>query len=217
MPRLFLTFVAVPYQSTTILDYTNRGHGQTQGQNMIAGHIGAAAGAKRWAPNVPVWALLVGSFLIDLIFGILYATGKENIEAMEGTDGGYGKMAFQVDWSHSFFGTILLCTVVVIVATRFFGGKGAFILSCVVFSHWFLDVIVHRPDMPIAPGNPGAMPRVGLGMWDFPVFVLILELALIAGGAWLWDSAPESGDKARKGAIALAIAAVAILIWDFTA
>lgn len=183
---------------------------------MIAGHIGAAAGAKRWAPNVPLWAMLVASFLIDILFGILWLFGKEDVSTLEGTDGGYGNLALEVDWSHSFFGTLFLCLVVLIIGARRWGGKGGFVLSCVVFSHWFLDMIVHRMDMPIMPGNVGTTPRIGLGMWDFPVFSMIMELLIVAGGAYLWYSSPDAGTKARRAAIVTGVIGAIVLLLDFT-
>lgn len=183
---------------------------------MIASHIGVAAGAKRWAPRVPLWALLVATFLLDIFFGVLWLLGKERMDPLPDTDGGYGNLAFQVDWSHSFLGTLLLCLVVLIVCARFFGGKGAFILSCVVFSHWFLDSIVHRPDLPIAPGNPGALPRVGLGLWDAPIASLILEVLIIAGGALIWYTAPDATKRTRNAAVITGIVALVVLIADFT-
>lgn len=183
---------------------------------MIAGHIGAAAGAKRWAPGVPLWALLVASFALDLLFGIFWALGVESMENLDGTDGGYGQMAFNVDWSHSFFGTLLFCTVVLIVCARAWGGRGAFVLSSLVFSHWFLDLMVHRLDMPIAPGNAGTTPRVGLGLWDVPMVVLILELAILLGGAWIWHSSPDADKKAQRAALITAVVSVIVLALDFT-
>lgn len=183
---------------------------------MIAGHIGAAAGAKRWAPNVPLWAMLIATFLIDIIFGILWLFGVEDMSALPDTDGGYGQLALEVDWSHSFFGTLFLCLVVWIVGGRRWGAKGGFVLSCVVFSHWFLDMMVHRMDMPIMPGNVGTTPRIGLGMWDFPVATMIFELILVAAGAFIWYSSPDAGTKARRAAIVTGIVGVIVLAADFT-
>lgn len=183
---------------------------------MIAGHIGAAAGAKRWAPHVPLWALLVASFFIDILFGVLWLFDVESMEALEGTDGGYGNMTFVVDWSHSFFGTMFICLVVLILCARWWQLKGAFVLSCVVFSHWFLDQIVHRPDMPIMPGNASGLPRVGLGMWDFPVATLILELLIVIGGVLIWYSSPDANAKAKRAAIITGVAGLVVLALDFT-
>jgi hypothetical protein len=93
---------------------------------------------------------------------------------------------------------------------------GAFVLSCVVFSHWFLDLMVHRLDMPIMPGNAGTTPRVGLGLWDVPVVVVILELALLLGGVWLWYRSPDADAKAQRAAIITAVIGVIVLALDFT-
>lgn len=193
---------------------------------MIAGHIGAAAAAKSLDHRVPFWAFLVASFLIDIIFAVLWIFGVEEMEAMPGTDGGYGNMVFQVDWSHSFFGTIILSFFVLIFTARAWGGRGALILSGVVFSHWFLDLIVHRNDLPIMPGNiSGVMPRVGLGLWDAPVAAAIFEALLVIGGAYMWyRSRPQTtpdDDTARgqhtKRAAALALAGgLLALVIDFT-
>ncbi len=192
---------------------------------MFAGHIGAAAAAKSLDHRVPFWALLVASFLLDIVFAVLWAVGVEKMEALPGTDGGYGNMLFEVDWSHSFFGTILLSVVVLILAARWWGGKGAVILSGVVFSHWFLDVIVHRNDLPIAPGNGGMLPRVGLGMWDFPIATAIFEALLVIGGAYLWyrsRSAPNPDDDTPRGQRTTRAAAFALaggllaLVLDFS-
>lgn len=193
---------------------------------MLAGHIGAAAAAKSFDHRVPFWALLVASFLIDILFAILWAIGAEKMEAMPGTDGGYGNMLFDVDWSHSFFGSIILSFVVLVFTARYWGGKGALILSGVVFSHWFLDLIVHRNDLPIMPGNVGGtMPRVGLGMWDAPVATAIFEALLVIGGAYLWyrsrpqttpdDDTPRGQRTIRAAAIALA-GGLLVLVLDFS-
>lgn len=183
---------------------------------MIAGHIGVAAGAKRWAPHVPLWAMMVATFLIDIVFGVLWLFGVEDMSNLDGTDGGYGNMVFDVDFSHSFFGVMLLCLVVMIVCTKWWGAKGAFVLSCVVFSHWFLDLMVHRLDMPILPGNAGTTPRVGLGLWDFPVFTVVMEALIVIGGVLVWYTAPESGQKAKRAAIITGVVGLLILAADFS-
>ena len=183
---------------------------------MIAGHIGAAAGAKRWAPHVPLWAMMVATFLIDIVFGVLWLFGAEDMSNLEGTDGGYGNMAFNVDWSHSFFGVMFLCLVVLIVCGRYWGAKGGFVLSCVVFSHWFLDMIVHHGDLAMFPGNVGITPRVGLGLWHAPLLAAAVELVLVLSGSWLWYSSADATARTRKAAITTAGVGSLILLLDVT-
>jgi hypothetical protein len=56
----------------------------------------------------------------------------------------------------------------------------------VVFSHWLLDLLVHRPDLPILPGNAGNLPLLGFGLWEYPVVSAIIEFILIFAGAYLY-------------------------------
>ncbi len=56
-------------------------------------------------------------------------------------------------------------------------GRGASVVGALVVSHWLLDLIVHHPDLPLwFIGGP----RVGLGLWSWPLAELGIELALFA-------------------------------------
>lgn len=168
---------------------------------MLAGHIGVAAAAKSSDRKLPLWALLVASFAIDILFGVLVLFGAESTEAMPGTDGGYGEMMFSIDYSHAYMAVVGYALLCWIVTARWWGARGGFILGAVLFSHWVLDLIVHRADIPLMPGNAGGLPRVGLGLWDAPVAAAILEALLVIGGVWLyWRSAPKDAPGGRAGA-----------------
>jgi len=193
---------------------------------MIAGHIGVAVAAKSSDRRLPIWALLIATFLIDIVFGVLWPFGIEKMEAMAGTDGGYGQMAFEIDYSHSYIGAMLLSLAVWIFTARWWGARGGFILGAVVFSHWVLDLIVHRPDMPLMLGNGGDLPRFGLGLWDVPVAAAILEAVLVIGGVLIyWRSAPRDVPGGRAGAsqrsatnaVLLLILGLGVLMVDFLA
>ena len=43
-------------------------------------------------------------------------------------------------------------------------GRGAWIMGALVVSHWFLDLPMHRADLPLWPG--ASSPKVGWGLWD---------------------------------------------------
>jgi hypothetical protein len=68
------------------------------------------------------------------------------------------------------------------------------LLGAGVLSHWFLDLLVHRADLPLLPGGP----KVGLGLWDHPVAEIVLELALYAGGAALYLRATRGRDAVGR-------------------
>jgi hypothetical protein len=86
--------------------------------------------------------------------------------------------AVDIGWSHSLLMAGLWGAL---LAGLYFIGRrsrrGATLLFTAVLSHWLLDVVSHRPDMPLAPGGPV---RLGLGLWSSVPLTLVVE-----GGLWL--------------------------------
>ena len=72
-----------------------------------------------------------------------------------------------------------------IVGKRFWGKEWFCYRGC-SFSHWILDLLVHRADLPLLPGNYGDLPMLGFGWWRFPAISIILECILIAIGGILY-------------------------------
>ena len=85
--------------------------------------------------------------------------------------------------------------------------SGALCLGVLVLSHWVLDVIAHRPDMPTWPGGP----KLGLGMWNSPPASLGVEFALFAAGAWLYATSTRANDAVGKIAFAAFVVLLAAL------
>ena len=56
---------------------------------MIAGHFGLAAGVKARERQVPLWALMLATVWLDIVFAPLLAAGVERIENVPGSSGGY--------------------------------------------------------------------------------------------------------------------------------
>lgn len=149
---------------------------------MFSGHFGVAAAVKAKAPELPLWALIVSTQLYDIVFIPLQAAGIESLEGQ-----GYGNAWIQAFYSHSLVSALVLAIAVGLLAARYWGRKGGIILALVTFSHWILDLIVHRPDLPVFPGNAGSLPLMGLGLWTNPVASLILEASLLAVGALMYS------------------------------
>ena len=168
---------------------------------MLAGHFGVAAAVKAKAPEVPLWALMLSTQLLDVAFVPLLITGVESIEPIDG--GGYGAVIIHAHYTHSFISALVMSIIAGIIALRFWGKRGGIAISSVVFGHWILDLIVHRADMSIFPGDAGNFPLIGLGLWELPIISIIFELVLIIFGSILYHRSlvPKAKGKQRKLAI----------------
>ena len=149
---------------------------------MIAGHFGFAAGVKARERAVPLWALMLACQWLDVVFVPLLLLGVERLEPLDG--GGYGKVIIHADWTHSLLGALLLSALL----GAFWRGRARIVIGAVAFSHWVLDLIVHRADMPLLPANAGGFPRLGFGLWRWPAATALVELALVIGGSRRWLS-----------------------------
>lgn len=159
---------------------------------MIAGHFGFAAAVKARERQVPLWALMLATQWLDVVFVPLFLMKIETITPVPGTGGGYGAVIIHADYTHSLVGALALSAIFGAVALPRWGRRTAFVLGAVVFSHWVLDLIVHRADMPILPGNIGNLPRLGFGLWRIPAAAATVELALVLVGAWFYWRAARS-------------------------
>jgi hypothetical protein len=165
---------------------------------MFAGHFGLAAGVKAIdvalrrkgktdaiAPSapqrqsVPLWALMLSTQLLDVIFALLLIPGTETF----GGASGYGQGWIRAYYSHSLAGALLIAIVAGTLAGRWWGRQGGLLIGATVFSHWLLDLLVHRPDLPLLPGNIGNFPLLGFGLWNTPAISIALEALLIVSGA----------------------------------
>ena len=189
---------------------------------MTAGHFGFAAGVKSQAQRVPLWALMFSSYLLDFVFIILVSAGVESFAPLNRAHPVYGGVIIHAYYSHSLVGALIISVVAGLFAMWIWNKKSGLIISEVVFSHWILDLIVHRPDLPLLPGNAGNLPLLGLGLWNFPVISAILELLLVISGAYLYfqiaKNAPSAGGKSGNKPIRAYIAAgvtglLMLLLW----
>ena len=181
---------------------------------MIAGHFGLAAIVKAREPRTPLWALMLACQWLDVIFLPLFLAGIETLRPADGTTGkGYGEVLIYADWTHSLVGALALSALFGGVAAAVWGRRSGVVLGAVVASHWLLDLLVHRADMPILPANVGGLPRLGFGLWQAPLLSLGVELALVGFGALLYGRAALAAERAngrsgRQATIATALVVI---------
>jgi hypothetical protein len=149
---------------------------------MVAGHFGLAAGIKAREPAVPLWALMLATQWLDVVFVPLFASKVETIEVIGGGKPGYGNGIIHADYTHSLVGALVLALVFALPAGLRWGRRAAVVLGAVVFSHWVIDLFVHHHDMPLLPGAPAGTPLFGFGLWRWPWITAAAELALVLWG-----------------------------------
>jgi hypothetical protein len=192
---------------------------------MIAGHFGFAAAVKSRETATPLWALMLATVWLDIVFVPLFVVGIETVQKAVDAHGGYGALIIHADYTHSFVGMAVLSALLGALAGLFWGRRSGIVIGLVSASHWLLDLLVHRADLAILPGNIGNLPTVGLGLWRYPSISAVIELALVLGGAWLYwraakrvvAAAGRGGRAAAMSGALIAIFGVLILWLDFTA
>jgi len=182
---------------------------------MFAGHFGVATAIKSKTPELPLWSLLVSTQLLDIAFIPFSLVGLEKMEPIG--DGGYTKMVIYAFYSHSLVGALLLSILAASLASILWSKKASIIIGIVAFSHWILDLIVHRPDMPVLMGNTGDFPLLGFGLWESVSASILLEFLLIAVGAFCYFRyaiQTSSPNRTGKG-IAVGFAMTGFLLLSF--
>jgi hypothetical protein len=166
---------------------------------MFIGHFGVGFGAKAAAPKTSLGTLFLAAQFIDLLWPTFLLFGLETVAVVPGITRVTPLDFTSYPWSHSLLAVVvwgLLFAGVYYVLKKY--PKGAWVCGAAVVSHWALDFLTHRPDLPLAPGVAG---RVGLGLWQSLPATLVVELGIFAVGVWLYVRTTQASD--RVGTIAL--------------
>lgn len=145
---------------------------------MFVGHFAVGLTAKRFEPAISLGMLVLASMLADLLWCVFMIAGIEHVQFKPGMGAANYLVASDIVLSHSLLMDAVwaaLLTAVYFLRRRY--PRGAWMLFAIVLSHWLLDWISHKPDMPLAPG---VHRYFGLGLWSSPPAALIVE-----GGFWL--------------------------------
>jgi hypothetical protein len=176
---------------------------------VFIGHFGAGFGAKRLAPGVSLGTLFLAAQFIDLLWPTLLQLGVEQVRIQPGATVVTPLVFEHYPVSHSLLAVVgwalLLGTVHYLLRRN---RRDALVVGALVVSHWLLDLIVHRPDLPLLPGTG---PRLGLGLWNSLPLTVLVEVPLFLAGAWLYARATVAADaQGRWGFRSLVAALLAI-------
>lgn len=161
---------------------------------MFIGHFAVAFAAKRAAPRVSLGTLIFAAAFLDAVWPVLVLLGVERFRIVPGYTAVNAFDFVHYPWSHS-----LLMTVVwsLLVALAYFGLRrdraGALWVGIVVASHWVLDFVSHRPDLPLYPGGNA---RLGLSLWNSLPATFAVEGLMFAAAVALYVKTTHARDRA---------------------
>lgn len=165
---------------------------------MFIGHFALGFAAKRVEPRLPLaWAFIACQWL-DLVWPVLVLSGVEEVHVQQGATAQTPLDFHSYPWSHSLLMTLLYAVLGFLVVRRKLGRRGALLIAALVSSHWLLDFVTHRPDLPLWFGGA---PKVGLGLWNNVPLALAVEVSLFAWGTWRYARATHSTSKAGTWAL----------------
>jgi hypothetical protein len=177
---------------------------------MFIGHFGLGFAAKRVAPKVSLGVLFAAAQLADLLWPVFVGIGFEQVRIDPGNTAVTPLDFVSYPYSHSLV-TLILWGVLLgwICGARSGGRQVVAIIAILVVSHWALDVVTHRPDMPIYPGGS----RVGLGLWNSLPATLAVEVPIYLIGVWMYSRATRARDGiGRWGFLTLAAALLLLYV-----
>lgn len=150
---------------------------------MFIGHFAVGFAGKRAAPKTSLATLILAPIFLDILWPVFLLTGLERVEIDPGNTA-FTPLAFtHYPWSHSLLMSLvwaLLFGWAYLARTGY--ARGALWLGVAVTSHWFLDWVTHRPDLPLYPGGP----LVGLGLWNTKVGTVVVEGVMFVVGLGIY-------------------------------
>ncbi len=150
---------------------------------MFIGHYAVGLAAKKIAPRASMGVLIAAPILLDLVWPFFLLLGWEQV-AIEPNRNPFLRFEFiSYPVSH---GLVAVAGWAILYGSLYFGitryQKGAVVISLLVVSHWALDYLVHRTDLPLYAGSR----QFGLGLWNHPKATVAVELAMSALGIWIY-------------------------------
>lgn len=180
---------------------------------MFAGHVGAALAIGRAERRVNVGVFVAAALLLDIILWALILLGRESV-TIPANFAITHQAEFVFPWSHGLLASVAWSALAALAAWIAYPrlgsarGRAALLVAAAVFSHWLLDALVHRPELPV---TGGASYKVGLGLWNSLPLALAVEALLVVAGLALY----LRGTQLSRGK-SLALAALSLLILAFT-
>jgi hypothetical protein len=152
---------------------------------VFVGHYGVSFAAKRGDDSIPLWVLFLAVQLLDVVWAPLILLGVEKVRIVPGFTATNPLDLYYMPYTHSLLAALLWSAAAGAgyrLLARPPSRAAGLVVGLAVFSHWVLDFVVHRPDLPLYDNSA----KLGLGLWNHPVVAFALEATLLLGGIALF-------------------------------
>lgn len=164
---------------------------------MLVGHYSASFAIKSKTRDVPLWVLFVAVQLMDIFWTTLLLLGIEKAR-VEPYLPSVPLDLYYMPYSHSLISVLIVCALVIFLYRKLAPPRGlvkpALLVSLAVLSHWLLDIPVHRADLPLYDD----MAKIGLGLWNYPVWAFLFEIGLFFVCMSMYLRATRASNKNGK-------------------
>jgi len=177
---------------------------------MFAGHVGAALAIGRAERRVNIGVFVAAGLLLDVILWLLVLLGWESV-AIPADFARTHQAHFVFPYSHGLVGSVVWSAFAAAAAWAFYARldsqrvRAAMLVAAAVFSHWLLDALVHRPELPILGSTSRA---VGLGLWSSMPVALAVEAVITVLGLFLFI---RGSGLPRKKSVVFAVLTLIVL------
>jgi hypothetical protein len=164
---------------------------------MFIGHFALGLAAKRAVPRVSLGVLFASAQLADILWPFFLALGLEQVRIDPGNTALTPLDFVSYPYSHSLLLLVVWGAAMALACSPFArGGRVFAVIGGLVVSHWVLDFITHRPDMPLYPGGP----KLGLGLWNSIPATVAVEVPMFVAGLWLYTQTTRPRDGVGRWA-----------------
>ena len=179
---------------------------------MFLGHFGVALAAKRAAPNTSVGWLVFAAQWADELWPLLLIAGVEQVRIQPGYMKAQAMVFEHYPWSHSLLMLIVWGVLMAVVYRTLRANsqqpRASLIIGLLVVSHWFLDLPMHAPDLPLWPGNS---PKFGWGLWNSVAGSYALEALFFGTGLVMYLRQTRARDRVGSWGLYVLLALLVFL------
>jgi len=176
---------------------------------VFVGHYGVSFAAKGVDARIPLWLLFLAVQAVDVLWAVLVLLGIEKVKLIPGITAANPLDLYYIPYTHSLVAALSWSALAFFASLRWrrpTSVKAAVVVAAAVFSHWALDLLVHRPDLPLYDDAH----KVGLGLWNYPRLSFVAEVVAVAAGMLIYARARRR--DAPPGRLGLTVVGGALVI-----